>query len=230
MQNIAIILSGGTGERMKSCCPKQYLMVNGKPIITYTLSTFAGEQSISKIVVVAEAEWQPFIKEQVELIGVKQTVTFAEPGSSRQHSVLNALKLLAEQNTNKNDIILVHDAVRPLVSQNIIRQAIEACSDHDGALPVVTVKDTIYQSFDGKTANHLLRRNELFAGQSPESLLFGKFYDIHKNLSEHELAAVTGCTMLAIKKGLKIALIQGAESNFKITTKEDLLLFELLTR
>jgi 2-C-methyl-D-erythritol 4-phosphate cytidylyltransferase len=230
MKNIALILSGGTGERMKNNCPKQYLPVHGKPIITYTLEVFARRNDIAEFVIVADVRWHDFINEQLQKIGIRQIVHYAVPGTTRQHSIFNALKILKHNCIDDDDIVIIHDAVRPLVSDKIIDDCIEGCIDHDGVMPVITVKDTVYRSKDSKSITSLLPRNELFAGQSPESFRFGKYYQIHQDMTFDEIVAINGSSEIAYMNGLNILLIQGAESNFKITTFEDLNRFESLNR
>ncbi|MDR0681583.1 MAG: 2-C-methyl-D-erythritol 4-phosphate cytidylyltransferase [Dysgonamonadaceae bacterium] len=228
--NIVIILSGGTGERMKSNCPKQYLLIGKKPVITYTLEIFTKRNDIDKLVIVADEKWRDFINKQLQMIDTKQSVNYVSPGTTRQHSIFNALKMLKENNTAYDDIVIIHDAVRPLVSKGIIDCCIDRCDDHDGVMPVIPIKDTVYHSIDGKQIANLLPRSELFAGQSPESFRFGKYYQIHEEMTFDEISAINGSSEIAYKKGLDILLAQGAESNFKITTLEDLKRFELLAQ
>jgi 2-C-methyl-D-erythritol 4-phosphate cytidylyltransferase len=228
--NIAIILSGGTGERMKSNCPKQYLLAGKKPVITYTLEIFTKRNDIDKLVIVADEKWRDFINEQLQIIDTKQSVDYAAPGATRQHSIFNALKILKEKGVGYDDIVIIHDAVRPLVGKEIIDCCVGRFEDYDGVMPVITIKDTVYHSIDGKQITNLLPRSELFAGQTPESFRFGKYYRIHEEMTFDEISAINGSSEIAYKKGLNILLTQGAESNFKITTLEDLKRFELLAQ
>ena len=104
----------------------------------------------------------------------------------------------------------------------------EGCKEADGVLPVVPVKDTLYQSKDGKSITSLLNRNELFAGQAPEAFRFGKYLELHEQMPREELLKINGSTEIAYKGGLKIKLIKGDVMNFKITTPEDLTNFETI--
>ncbi|MDR1543043.1 MAG: 2-C-methyl-D-erythritol 4-phosphate cytidylyltransferase [Prevotellaceae bacterium] len=218
MKNIAVILSGGVGERMNSSCPKQYMDVGGQPVIAYTLQKFTKRKDISNFVIVADKKWRDFI---LSTLSKDREVVFANPGTTRQHSIYNALKVLKQQKTNENDIVIIHDAVRPCVSDNIITQCIEGCENFDGVLPVIPIKDTVYQSKDGRTISNLLNRNELFAGQSPESFRFEKYLEIHEKMSDEEISKINGSSEIAFKNGLNILLTEGEECNFKITTIED---------
>jgi 2-C-methyl-D-erythritol 4-phosphate cytidylyltransferase len=230
MKNIAIILSGGVGERLKSNCPKQYIMVNNKPIIAYTLEKFVRRDDIAQFVVVADKKWHDFILEQLRIIEAKQAIFFACPGTTRQHSIYNALKVLKQENAKEEDVVIIHDAVRPQVTGEIIAQCIEGCKKYDGVLPVIAIKDTVYQSVNGKKITNLLPRQELYAGQAPESFRFGKYLEIHEKMNDDEIAKINGSTEIAFKKGLSILLAKGDEKNFKITTMKDLQFFETRIR
>ncbi len=171
--NIAIILSGGVGTRMGEACPKQYIKVAGKPIINYCVKTFCNNLRIDKIVICLADEWRAFVEESLKDIVTTQSIIYSKPGRTRQFTIYNALEKLESVGIASDDVVIIHDAARPLVSQ----QLIDACLDEnricDGVLPVIPVKDTIYMSRDGKNIDALLDRNTLFAGQAPESFIFG---------------------------------------------------------
>ncbi|MBQ5347707.1 MAG: 2-C-methyl-D-erythritol 4-phosphate cytidylyltransferase, partial [Ruminococcus sp.] len=135
-----------------------------------------------------------------------------------------------EANAEDTDVVIVHDAARPLVSDKIIKDCIIGAIEDDGAMPVISVKDTIYQSKDGKSIDHLLKRSELFAGQAPESFDFRKYLDIHNSVSDDEIAATAGSSEIAYRHGMKVRLVEGSERNFKITTIEDLETFETIVK
>ena len=226
--NIAIILSGGVGSRMGSNIPKQYIEINGKPIIWYCLNTFVECPIIDSIVIGRAKEWDSLIKEQVDLLNNKKPVFYAEPGETRQFSIYNALLKAKQHGAKRDDVVIIHDAARPLVSQDLIKCCIEGCGEAEGVLPVIPVKDTLYRSVDGENISNLLNRNELFAGQAPEAFKFGKYLALHEQISREELLRTNGSTEIAYKGGMKIKLIKGDEMNFKITTPEDLTSFETI--
>lgn len=221
--NIAIILSGGVGSRMgNSGTAKQYFKVNGKMIISYCLDTFENHPLIDKIIIVAAEEQHSLLYSykysKLSIIEIN--------GKSRQHSVLNGLKAAMNISSSKDDIVLIHDAARPLVSDKIIESCIGAIGEYDGAMPGIEVKDTIYQSYNGIEIDKLLNRNELFAGQSPESYILSKYFEIHQQATDEQLSDSTGSSVIAFQHGLRIKIVAGDEKNFKITTPKDLELFE----
>jgi 2-C-methyl-D-erythritol 4-phosphate cytidylyltransferase len=224
--NIAIILSGGIGSRMGRNIPKQYIYIKGKSIIEYSLVKFAEAECIDAIVIAIADEWKTFVKER--LPRTKKQILFSPAGETRQLSIFNALKVCSGLLKTNEDMVIVHDAARPLVSKDLIDKCLSNCQYCDGVLPVIPVKDTIYQSADGKSISSLLPRKELFAGQAPEAFKFLKYYHLHTSLPNEEIARINGSTEIAYKGGLNIQLIDGEEMNFKITTGEDLSNFETI--
>lgn len=214
--NTAIILAGGTGTRLGGNIPKQYLKVAGKPIITYCLEKFETNDLIDEIIIVASFEWQEFILENAK--NIIKFKGFAPAGLTRQHSIFNGMKV-ASPKTRK---VIIHDAARPNVSQETITQCIQGLDEYDGVMPVLSVKDTIYYSKNGEEINSLLNRDQLYAGQAPESFLYEKYLQIHKGMNESDLSQVRGSSEIAFKNGFNIKLIKGDEHNYKITTIVDL--------
>lgn len=213
--NVALILAGGTGSRLGGKIPKQYLEVRGKPVIARCLETFGRHPMIDCIQVVAEEEWRGLIAEYgVKLLG------FSKPGATRQLSIWNGMQDIL-QKAGEEDVLIIHDAARPLVSERIITDCLRACGEHDGALTVLPVKDTVYYGKDGKI-EALLDRNRLMAGQAPEAFLFGKYLAANESLFPDRILQINGSTEPAVLAGMDICCIRGEERNFKITTGEDL--------
>lgn len=224
--NIAIILSGGVGSRMGLNIPKQYVVVNGQPIISYCLQTFLCNEHTDAIVIGVADEWKEYVIEQMEKLHPAKPVFYAAPGETRQYSIFNALRVVKDQGYSDDSFVIIHDAARPLVSDELINRCYEACNRADGSMPVIAVKDTTYYSEDGKSITSLLDRSKLWAGQAPEAFVFGKYLQIHEKMSHEELLKINGSTEIAFKQGLKVEMVEGDPMNFKITTPEDLSSFE----
>ena len=224
--NIAIILSGGVGSRMGLNIPKQYVVVNGQPIISYCLQTFLCNEHTDAIVIGVADEWKEYVMEQMEKLHPAKPVFYAAPGETRQYSIFNALRVVKDQGYSDDSFVIIHDAARPLVSDELINRCYEACNRADGSMPVIAVKDTTYYSEDGKSITSLLDRSKLWAGQAPEAFVFGKYLQIHEKMSHEELLKINGSTEIAFKQGLKVEMVEGDPMNFKITTPEDLSNFE----
>lgn len=224
--NIALILSGGTGKRLNSDIPKQYIKVNGRPIILYGLECLCAHDGIQGVQIVADSFWQEKIKEWLQRIDIKEKFKgFSVPGSTRQLSILNGLKDIRKY-AGENDCVMIHDAVRPLLAERQITDCLGAVLEHDGAVPVLPMKDTVYRSRDRKRITGLLDRDEIYAGQAPEVFRLGLYYEANCRLLPEQILHINGSTEPAILAGMDIAMIPGDEDNFKITTKADLEQFQ----
>lgn len=219
--NIALILSGGTGTRLGADIPKQYIEAGGRPIIGYCIEQLSGHPEIDAIWIVAEAFWQEQIKTWLSRFDQKRKFKgFSAPGENRQFSIWHGLKDIRKY-AAESDLVLIHDAARPLLSEKQITECLSAITGHDGVLPVLPMKDTVYSSADGRKVTALLNRSEIYAGQAPEVFCFGRYYEANRRLLPDALQQVNGSTEPAILAGMDIAMIPGDERNFKITTKED---------
>ena len=230
--NTALILSGGTGTRLGTGIPKQYIEVCGKPIILYCIECISRHPMIDAIQIVAEEEWHELISECIgQLAQTKEAEIsskfkgFSIPGATRQLSIYNGLEAIKAYAAD-NDYVFIHDAARPMLSAEQITDCLEAVNGHDGVLPVLPMKDTVYSSTDGKTVTALLNRKEIYAGQAPEVFRLGKYYEANKQLLPDKILQINGSTEPAILAGMDIVMIPGDENNFKITTKSDLERFE----
>lgn len=224
--NIALILSGGTGVRLGADIPKQYIEVGGRIIISYCMEQLMKHEDIDYIQIAADETWHDLIRKCLNEYDTKKKFKgFSKPGKTRQLSVFNGLTDIKKY-AEDSDCVLIHDAARPSLSKQQITDCIAAIKGYDGVLPVLPMKDTVYLSKDGKSVSELLNRNEIFAGQAPELFLLGKYYDANVRLFPKEILNINGSTEPAILAGLDIAMIQGDENNYKITTKTDLERFE----
>lgn len=220
--NVALILSGGTGTRLGGDIPKQYMEAGGRPIITYCIERLSAHDGIDAIQIVAEASWQEQIKTWLGEFDTRQKFKgFSSPGENRQLSILHGLEDIREY-AAESDVVLIHDAARPLLSEKQITECLSAMTGYDGVLPVLPMKDTVYASADGTRVTALLNRSEIYAGQAPELFRFGKYYEANLRLMPDEILKINGSTEPAIMVGMNIAMIPGDEGNFKITTQADL--------
>lgn len=243
----ALLLSGGTGTRMGVETPKQYIMVNDRPIISYCLHTLLSHERIDAVQIVADPMWRDVILKAVDELYAAEIGTdvassisgvggrsklqgFSAPGKTRQFSILSGLEDIKKY-AGDSDYVLIHDAARPLLSAEQISDCLEAmAAGHDGALPVLPMKDTVYYSEDGRAVTSLLDRARVFAGQAPEIFVLGKYYEANKKLLPEGILQINGSTEPAIMAGMDIAMIPGDEGNFKITTKADLERFQEIIR
>ena len=217
--NIALVLAGGTGTRLGEDIPKQYIEVKGKPIIAYVLELLVHHPSVEAIQVVADAKWHDVIDRYVA--NSDKFRGYSKPGETRQLSVWNALVDIKAY-AKADDLVIIHDAARPNLSGGFLQRCIDVAKKHDGAMPVLPMKDTVYYSEDGRQVSSLLDRSRIFAGQAPEIFRFDKYFAANDALLPERIRMVNGSTEPAVLAGMDIALADGEEMNFKITTQQDL--------
>ena len=212
----ALILAGGSGNRLGELgIPKQFARVADVPLIMYSIWAFECSEGIDSIAIVIPERWQERLCGWLDERGIEKFRAFAPPGRTRQHSILNGL--LALQPLNPQSVI-IHDAARPLVTEQDIGDCLRAFDGHDGATPAVPLSETVYQSADGVLVSSLLNRDELFAGQTPECYKFAPYLEACKALSDDELGRIRGSSEIAFRAGMKIRLYKGNPQNFKVTT------------
>lgn len=220
MKAIVLLLSGGIGARVGGSLPKQYIEVNGRMIVSRCIGRVLECGSISGLWIVADESWQEAIAESVP--ERERILGFSAPGQNRALSILNGLRGIRNA-CPEDTIVIVHDAVRPLVSVETLEACINACSQHDGAMPVLPMTDTVYYSdTSGSRVERLLDRSRIYAGQAPEAFRLGKYLEATERLLPEKILSINGSTEPAILAGMDIAMIPGDKGNFKITTREDL--------
>ncbi len=222
--NIALVLAGGSGTRTGFDIPKQYIQTAGKPVIAYCLDVFEKHSEIDAIQIVADESWQEYIREWT---GGKFR-GFSQPGINRQMSVLNGLTDILKY-ADRSDTVVIHDAARPFVTGELISACVNACRSHDGAMPALPAKDTMYLHRGGRVAA-LIDRSLLCAGQAPEAYVLGKYYDANEALLPERILEINGSTEAAFLAGMDIAIVAGDENNFKITTAKDVEMFQRMVK
>ena len=220
MVKYAVIVAGGQGSRMQNEIPKQFLLLQGKPLLYYTLDTFSNAYSDMDIILVLPeehvAKGQEIIDAWFDSTRIKVTIG----GRTRFHSVQNGLKLVT-----KESIVFVHDAARCLVSSGLVRRCYEAAADAGSAIPVVACKDSV--RLITADENEAVDRNNIRLVQTPQTfhsrILLPAFNIDYKDKFTDEATVVEAF-------GLKVKLIAGEEDNIKITRPMDLLLAEAILR
>lgn len=223
--NIALILSGGSGTRLGSDIPKQYIEVNGKMIISFCIDMFTNHPEIDGIQIVASDEWRDHINSNLLAckISSDKIIGYSAPGQNRQLSILNGLyDIKASIDPSCDPIVIIHDAARPNLSADYVSNCLDAITGHDGVMPVLPMKDTVYYSETGKTVSSLLNRSKIYCGQAPELYRLAKYIAVNEALLPDKILSINGSTEPAVLAGLDVAMIPGDEFNYKITTKADL--------
>lgn len=223
--NIAVILAGGSGTRMGSDIPKQFIDIYGKPMIVHTIESFDVNANIDKIVIACKEEWQEDLKIWMRQFGLSKVKYIVSGGETRQESVYNSIRALDGVCTDE-DILVIHDAARPLISQRIINENIDGAKEFGAVDTVIPSADTIVRTLDGKTIDSIPVRSELYLGQTPQSFKYNLIKTAHEYSIENSTIDATDDCQLVRKLDRDVHLVNGDKLNFKITTFEDLLLLK----
>lgn len=215
--NGVVIVAAGTGSRMNMGINKQFIKLEGKEIIAYTIEKFYNNSNIEDIVVVVKEDESEFFKKEILDKYNFKNVKIAYGGKERQDSVYNGLKLLDE----KCDVVLIHDGARPFVSDKIIDKSIEEAKEHKAIVVVVPVKDTIKVIDNDKNIVDTPNRSVLWAVQTPQTFDYNILIDAYKDAFKNKFYG-TDDAMLVERIGYKVKMLEGSYNNIKITTQEDL--------
>ena len=215
--NGVVIVAAGTGSRMNMGINKQFIKLEGKEIIAYTIEKFYNNSNIEDIVVVVKEDESEFFKKEILDKYNFKNVKIAYGGKERQDSVYNGLKLLDE----KCDVVLIHDGARPFVSDKIIDKSIEEAKEHKAIVVGVPVKDTIKVIDNDKNIVDTPNRNVLWAVQTPQTFDYNILIDAYKDAFKNKFYG-TDDAMLVERIGYKVKMLEGSYNNIKMTTQEDL--------
>ena len=220
MKKVAVIVAGGNGTRMNAVLPKQFLLLNGKPILYYTLHTFLKAYTDLKIILILPEEYIAAGQEIIDAFFDYNRIQITVGGRTRFHSVQNGLQLVTEES-----IVFVHDGVRCLVTADLIRHCYDAAIEHGSAIPVIDPKDSVRLLTEG--FYEAIDRHSIKLIQTPQTfhskILLPAFKIDYKDKFTDEATVVEAF-------GLKVHLVEGEENNFKITNPPDLLLAEQLLK
>ncbi len=218
----AMIFAGGTGTRMKSeNIPKQFIEVDGKPIIIRTLENFAFHPLVDDIVIACIASGIDHLKSLIEQYRIPRVKAVVEGGSSGFESIHNGLVEVAKQ-ASDTDIVLICDGVRPVMSEQLISECIELAKEHETAVPVVRSIDSVLVSEDGKSCKVNMPRENMYITQAPQGYTMRKIMWAHDEASKRGLVNPTSSADLLIELGETIHIFIGERDNIKVTTPEDL--------
>jgi 2-C-methyl-D-erythritol 4-phosphate cytidylyltransferase len=214
MTHALILLSGGKGTRFGSDLPKQYISINGLPVVLYSFLKFLYHPEFTNFVIVAESEWHSFFKQCFDK-GKRegQQLLFARPGARRQDSLLNGFSLLSPF----DGLVAIHDGARPFISSELIDRTLHGAKKQGAAAPAMPVSFTVKKAKSDGTVEETIDRATLREIQTPQILT----YDLLKN-GLRDFSDVTDDLMLVERMGHRPLLVSGERWNLKITHPEDL--------
>lgn len=216
----AIVLAAGSGKRMNSKVHKQYLIIQDRPVLYYSLKAFEDSAVDEIVLVVGKGEEKFCRKEIVDKYGISKVKAIVEGGKERYHSVFEGLK-----QTSDADYVLIHDGARPFVNQDIIRRCMQEVQKYQACVVGMPVKDTIKIADEEGYAKQTPDRKNVWMIQTPQTFSYALIYEAYEEMLKTEDAAITDDAMVLERiKGKKSKLIEGSYRNIKITTPEDLLI------
>lgn len=223
----ALIIAAGSGQRMHMSTPKQFLEVEEKPILVHTLERFQKHPMIDAILVVTLAERVEEVRGWAESRGLSKLRWVVSGGATGQESIRNGVFELA-RHLSPEDIVLVHDGIRPMVSDRIVSDNIETCRKFGNAITVLPSADALCRSKDGLVSEELAERSELWRTQTPQAVPLGTLVRAHEAALARGWTNIVATFALLIKLGIPIHFSRGSETNVKITTRGDLSIFKAL--
>ncbi len=216
----AIVLAAGSGKRMNSKVHKQYLIIQDRPVLYYSLKAFEDSAVDEIVLVVGKGEEGFCRKEIVDKYGISKVKAIVEGGKERYHSVFEGLK-----QTRDADYVLIHDGARPFVNQDIIRRCMQEVQKYQACVVGMPVKDTIKIADEEGYAKQTPDRKNVWMIQTPQTFSYALIYEAYEEMLKTEDTAITDDAMVLERiKGKKSKLIEGSYRNIKITTPEDLLI------
>ena len=225
--NVAMIIAGGSGARMGQDIPKQFISVNDIPVIVYTLQAFERHPEIDEIAVVCIEDWIQVLWAYARQFGIGKLKYVVPGGDTGQESIRNGVFEL-EKYYNSEDIVLIHDSIRPMVSSEIISDCIRVAIKNGNAITVIPCAEAMLTTNDGAVSTGTYDRNSLKRTQTPQAFHIGDICELHRRAIEKGIKnSVASCTLM-IEMGEKVFFSKGSEKNIKLTTVEDIDIFKAL--
>lgn len=227
MSNVALIIAGGLGNRMGQSIPKQFLTVNERPVIIYTLEAFQKHPEIDAIEVVCIEGWQSVLQAYANQFNITKLKYIVSGGKNGQDSIRKESNEL-EKHFDSNDIVLIHDAIRPMVSADIISDCIRVTREKGNAIAVIPCMEAMMQTENGEVSVGSYPRERLKRTQTPQGFHIGEICDLHRRALKAGITnSVASCTLM-IEMGEQVHFSIGSEKNIKLTTVEDIDIFKAL--
>lgn len=226
--NIALIIAGGVGARMNQDIPKQFINVYDKPIIVYTLEAFERHPNIDEIVVVCLDGWHDILRAYAKQFKISKLKDIVNGGQNGQDSIRNGIYSIQERHSESDTVVLIHDAIRPMVSLDVISDNIRVCRQYGNAITVVPCTAAMLKTYDSLSTEEQVPRDNLKITQTPQAFFLKDIAAAHKEALDAGITnSVASCTMY-IELGKKLYMSTGSEKNIKITTAEDIEIFKAL--
>lgn len=226
---VALLTAAGIGSRMGQDIPKQFIHINNKPLIVYTLEAFENHPSIDEIVIVTLPNWIDVVRAYANQFNITKLKAIVPGGATGQESIHNGLEAINERHGDKNPIVMIHDGNRCLVSSEIISNSLAVYKKHGSAVAAIPCVEAVFYSEDnGASSVNSIPRENLYRTQTPHTYALDKLLWAHEQAAEKGIENTAASCTLMQALGETVYFSKGAEKNLKITTTEDLEMFEVL--
>ena len=227
--NIAVIFAGGVGTRMNTKDrPKQFLLVHGKPIIVHTIEIFENHPEIDGIVVVCVADWIDYMEEMKYRFRLDKIGAIVPGGETGQMSIYNGLRKAAELYGREENIVLIHDGVRPLITAQLISDNIACVKEHGSAITCSPAKETVALIDESNGIDEIVPRDRSRIAKAPQSFYLNDILAAQeKSIADGNTNMIDSCTLMRYY-GIKLYAVEGSSDNIKITTPDDFYTFRAL--
>ena len=227
--NIALLIAGGSGNRMGQDIPKQFMHVDGCPIIVHTMVCFQKHPDVDVIAVVCLKGWETVLQAYANQFNITKLKHIFPGGNSGMESIHNGIYGLRDEGYSDDDLVLIHDSVRPLLSQDIISSNIATCKAYGYAITGIKCREAILESEDGFSTSISIPRDKLIRTQTPQTFRLRNILNVHEEAKIKGITdSVASCTLVAEVGGREMHIVPGSEKNIKITTVEDLEILKAL--
>ena len=228
--NIALVIAGGSGNRMGQDIPKQFIHIDGAPVIIWTMKAFEIHPDIDSIAVVCLKGWETVLKSYANQFGITKLKWIFPGGKTGMESIHNGIYGLKEAGISDDSLVLIHDSVRPLLSQDIISSNIAICNTYGYAITGIQCREAILESDDGFTSTTSIPRESLVRTQTPQTFRLGIIIQVHEEAKAKGISnSVSSCTLIAdLGTSRTMHIVPGSEKNIKITTVEDIEIIKAL--
>ena len=223
----ALIFAGGTGQRMNTRSkPKQFLELHGKPVIVYTIEHFQYHPEVDNIVVVCLENWIDELKGLLKKYGLSKVTKIVHGGETGHDSIYNGLKAM-EGESRADDIVLIHDGVRPLITENLISQNIETVKKYGNAITVEAARESVLQSTDGINVDVVPDRDMMYVAKAPQSFYYADIMKMYNKAKENGHRSIDSAHLLSMYN-MPMHIIHSEKNNIKITEPADFYIFRAL--
>lgn len=229
MKNIAVIFAGGSGARMGAGLPKQFIEVNGKPIIIHTLDIFEEHPAIDEIYVACKEDYIEKLQKLIKRHMIMKVAKVVPGGATGQDSIYNALKAAAENN-DRDSVVLIHDGVRPCITKDLIDDCLKCVEEYGNAITCTPLFETPVVSKNGVTVDDVPPRTDFYTAQAPQCFHLGDVLRAHEKMrkTDPSYAGIVDTCTLMLKSNEQVHIVAGPRGNIKVTTPEDLYTFRAM--